>query len=154
MNIDTGTPKMIARKEGGIGWMTFNQPEKRNAVSFAMWQAIPKIMADFEADPAGTRHRPDRRGRQERLCRAPTSPNSRRSAAAEESVRIYNAASEAAKRELIAHASKPTISMIRGFCVGGGMAVALTTDMRICTDDSMFAVPAAKLGLGYRLSRA
>ena len=49
--MDTGTTKMIAKKEGGIGWMIFNQPEKHNAVSYAMWQAVPRIMADFEADP-------------------------------------------------------------------------------------------------------
>ena len=50
--MDLGTTKMIARKEGGIGWMIFNQPEKHNAVSYEMWRAVPKIMADFEADPA------------------------------------------------------------------------------------------------------
>src|SRR6476646_7285034 len=50
--MDLGTTKMIARKEGGIGWMIFNQPEKHNAVSYEMWLAVPKIMADFEADPA------------------------------------------------------------------------------------------------------
>ena len=49
--MDTGTPKIIAKKGGGIGWLIFNQPEKHNAMSFAMWQAIPKVMADFEADP-------------------------------------------------------------------------------------------------------
>ena len=52
MELDTGTPKMIARKEGGIGWMIFNQPEKHNAVSYEMWLAVPKIIAAFEADPA------------------------------------------------------------------------------------------------------
>ena len=49
--MDLGTTKMIARSEGGIGWMIFNQPEKHNAVSFDMWLAVPKIIAAFEADP-------------------------------------------------------------------------------------------------------
>ena len=49
--MDLGTTKMIARKEGGIGWMIFNQPEKHNAVSLEMWAAVPKIVAAFEADP-------------------------------------------------------------------------------------------------------
>ena len=49
--MDLGTTKMIARKEGGIGWMIFNQPEKHNAVSYEMWLAVPKIIAAFEADP-------------------------------------------------------------------------------------------------------
>ena len=50
--MDLGTTKMIARKEGGIGWMIFNQPEKHNAVSYEMWLAVPKIIAAFEAYPA------------------------------------------------------------------------------------------------------
>ena len=49
--MDFGTTKMIAKKEGGIGWMFFNQPEKRNAVSYEMWVAIPKIIESFENDP-------------------------------------------------------------------------------------------------------
>ena len=49
--MDFGTTRMIARKEGGIGWMIFNQPEKHNAVTLDMWAAIPRIIADFDADP-------------------------------------------------------------------------------------------------------
>ena len=49
--MDFGTTKMIARKEGGIGWMIFNQPEKHNAVSYDMWLAVPRIIAAFEEDP-------------------------------------------------------------------------------------------------------
>ena len=44
---------------------------------------------------------------------------------------------------------KPTIAMIRGYCIGGGMGLATCCDLRICTEGSKFAVPAAKLGLGY-----
>jgi enoyl-CoA hydratase/carnithine racemase len=150
MNIDTGTPKMLARKEGGIGWMTFNQPEKRNAVSFAMWQAIPRIMADFEADPAVRVIVLTGAGDKAFVSGADISEFEEKRGS-QEAIAAYNAASEAAS-EAIAQATKPTISMIRGFCVGGGMSVALTTDLRICTDDSVFAVPAAKLGLGYRFS--
>ena len=47
--MDIGTTKMIARTQGGIGWMIFNQPEKHNAVSYEMWLAVPKIMAAFES---------------------------------------------------------------------------------------------------------
>jgi enoyl-CoA hydratase/carnithine racemase len=150
MDLDFGTPKMIARKDGGIGWMIFNQPEKRNAVSFAMWQAIPKIIAAYEADPdirvivlAGA-------GDKAFVSGADISEFEEKRGS-EEAVKVYNAASEAAS-EAISKATKPTISMIRGVCVGGGTAVALTTDIRICGHDSIFAVPAAKLGLGYRFS--
>ena len=48
----------------------------------------------------------------------------------------------------------PTIAMVRGYCIGGGTAVAVCCDLRICTENAKFGVPAAKLGLGYGLNRA
>ena len=145
--MDTGTPKMIARKESGIGWMVFNQPEKRNAVSYDMWVAIPKIMADFEADPEVRVIVLSGAGGKAFVSGADISEfeDKRGTPGA---IKIYNDAGDIANAALL-HATKPTISMIRGFCVGGGMGIALTTDLRICSDDSRFAVPAAKLGLGY-----
>jgi enoyl-CoA hydratase len=146
--VDIGTTKMIARKDGNIGWMIFNQPEKHNAVSYEMWLAVPKIMAAFEADPevrvivlAGA-------GERAFVSGADISEfESKRGAA--EAVKAYDEAGEAANVALTG-ASKPTIAMIRGICIGGGLGIALTTDLRICSDNSVFAVPAARLGLGYR----
>jgi len=146
--VDSGTPKMIARKEGGIGWMIFNQPEKHNAVSYAMWQAVPRIMAAFEADAevrvivlAGA-------GEKAFVSGADISEFEQKRSA-EENIKVYDAAGEAAQRALI-EATKPTIAMIRGICIGGGLAIALNTDLRIGSDNSVFAVPAARLGLGYK----
>jgi enoyl-CoA hydratase/carnithine racemase len=68
---------------------------------------------------------------------------------AEEGIKLYDAAGEAAQSAII-NASKPTIAKIRGICIGGGLAIALNTDVRIASDNSVFAVPAARLGLGYR----
>lgn len=145
--MDYGTTKMIVRKENGIGWMIFNQPEKRNAVSFDMWTAIPKIIADFEADPAVRVIILTGAGGKAFVSGADISEFEEKRSS-EEAVAIYNAAGEGA-REAINAATKPTIAMIRGVCVGGGVAVALTTDIRLCSSDSIFAVPAARLGLGY-----
>lgn len=146
--MDLDTKKMIARKEGGIGWMIFNQPEKHNAMSYEMWRAVPQIMAEFEGDPevrvivlAGA-------GEKAFVSGADISEfETKRSA--EENIKIYDAAGEAAQRALI-EAAKPTIAMIRGICIGGGLAIALNTDVRICSANSVFAVPAARLGLGYK----
>ena len=44
--------KMISRKDGGVGWMIFNNPERHNAISLEMWEAALEIMADFSADPS------------------------------------------------------------------------------------------------------
>lgn len=146
--LDTGTPKLIARKENGIGWVIFNQPEKRNAVSFAMWQALPKVIADYEADPAVRVIILTGAGDKAFVSGADISEFEEKRSS-EEAVKIYNAAGDHAS-EVISNATKPTIAMIRGLCVGGGVALSLTTDIRICGTDSYFAVPAAKLGLGYR----
>src|SRR5262245_56170596 len=146
--MDLGTTKMIARKEGGIGWMIFNQPEKHNAVSYAMWQAVPKIMAAFEADPEVRVIVLTGAGEKAFVSGADISEFEEKRSA-EDSIKVYDAAGEAAQRSLI-EAEKPTIAMIRGICIGGGLAIALNTDIRICSANSVFAVPAARLGLGYK----
>jgi enoyl-CoA hydratase/carnithine racemase len=147
LDLDLGTTKMIARKEGGVGWMIFNQPEKHNAVAYEMWQAIPKIIADFEADPAVRVIVLTGAGEKAFVSGADISEFEKKRSA-EDSIKIYDAAGEAAQLAII-NANKPTISMIRGICIGGGLAIALNTDMRICSANSVFAVPAARLGLGY-----
>ena len=69
----------------------------------------------------------------------------------EEAVREYNAASDRASIAL-REFPKPTIAMIRGYCIGGGTGLAVGCDIRIAADDARFAIPAGKLGLGYRYS--
>jgi enoyl-CoA hydratase/carnithine racemase len=148
--MDTGTTRMIARREDGIGWMIFNQPDKLNAVSYDMWVAVPKIIADYEADPdvrvivlAGA-------GDKAFISGADISEFEQKRGTAD-AIKVYNEAGDQANAALI-KASKPTIAMIRGYCIGGGLGIAMTTDLRICGDTSTFAVPAAKLGLGYAYS--
>jgi enoyl-CoA hydratase/carnithine racemase len=146
--MDVGTTKMIAKKEGGIGWMIFNQPEKRNAVSFEMWVAIPKIIKAFEEDPEVRGIVLMGAGDKAFVSGADISEFEKKRSSAED-VKIYNAAGDEAAA-VIQAATKPTIAMIRGICIGGGLGMALNTDIRIASDDSVFAVPAARLGLGYR----
>jgi enoyl-CoA hydratase/carnithine racemase len=145
--MDLGVEKLIGRKEGQVGWMIFNNPERRNAVSLDMWRAIPEVIAAFEADPevrvvvfTGAGERAFVSGADISQFEA-----ERNDAAAEAR---YSSASAAANIAM-AGLSKPSIAMIRGFCIGGGLAVALTCDLRICTEDARFAIPAARLGLGY-----
>jgi len=139
---------MIARSEGGIGWMIFNQPEKHNAVSYEMWLAVPKIIAAFEADPAVRVIVLTGAGEKAFVSGADISEFEKKRDNAE-AIKVYDEAGNAAHAALNA-ALKPTIAMIRGICIGGGLAIALSTDLRICASDSVFAVPAARLGLGYR----
>jgi enoyl-CoA hydratase/carnithine racemase len=139
---------MIVKKEGGIGWMIFNNPARHNAVSMAMWEAVPVILADFAKDPevrvvilAGA-------GEKAFVSGADISEFKEARSSAEASQK-YNAAADAASVAL-KDCPKPTIAMIRGYCYGGGVGIAIGCDIRIASDDSAYSIPAAKLGVGYR----
>ena len=141
------TDKMIAEKDGPIGWITFNNPERRNAVSMAMWEALADIVRDYENDKAIRVIVLKGAGDQAFVSGADISEfEEKRSSPA--TTHIYNQASGRANDELM-RAGKPTIAMIRGYCIGGGVSVALSCDMRIAAEGAKFGVPAAKLGLGY-----
>ena len=145
--MDLGTDRMIARKEGGIGWMIFNAPDRRNAVSFAMWQAIPKILKAFSEDDEVRVIVMRGEGGKAFVSGADISEFAEKRNTPEQVV-SYNDATEAAHAAMDG-LEKPFIAMIQGFCIGGGLATALDADIRIASDDSKFGVPAAKLGLGY-----
>jgi enoyl-CoA hydratase len=145
--METGTERLIGRKDGAIGWMIFNNPERRNAISADMWQAIPAVMEAFDADPEIRTVVFTGAGDKAFISGADISQfESNRSDAAANAV--YSSDSGAATAAML-RLSKPSIAMIRGYCIGGGLATALTCDLRICADDARFAIPAARLGLGY-----
>jgi len=141
------TDRMIARKDGVVGWMTFNNPERHNAMSTDMWEAVSTIMADFEADPAVRVIVLTGAGEKAFVSGADISQFDKVRSNVEEAAR-YDAMSARAN-DAIAQASKPTIAMVRGYCIGGGLGVALRCDLRIAAEGSQFGIPAAKLGLGY-----
>jgi enoyl-CoA hydratase/carnithine racemase len=141
------TEKLLLQKDGPIGWIVFNQPEKRNAVSQEMWQAMPEYVADLSADPAIRVVILRGAGEAAFVAGADISQfkDRRRNAADEEEYRrISGAGSEA-----LARLGKPLVAMIHGFCIGGGVSIAITCDLRIAADDARFGIPAARLGLGY-----
>ncbi|RAI39458.1 enoyl-CoA hydratase [Rhodoplanes roseus] len=143
----TYTDKMLARVEDGIGTMTFNNPERHNAVSLEMWEAAGSILEDFASNPAVRVVVLTGAGGKAFVSGADIS-KFEDERASEEAYNRYNAAVDRASTLLAEH-PKPTIAMIRGWCLGGGVGLATCCDLRICSDTSRFAVPAAKLGLGY-----
>jgi enoyl-CoA hydratase len=143
----TATEKMIARKDGGIGWMLFNNPKRHNAVSVEMWEAVPPILADFVHDEAVRVVVIAGVGGKAFISGADISEFSEKRGSREATL-AYNALVEKAS-DAILSCAKPTIAMIQGYCIGGGLAVSLCCDLRIASDNSRFGVPAAKLGLGY-----
>ena len=144
------TERLIEKKDGAIGWMVFNNPERRNAVSLDMWQAIPSILENFEKDPAIRVVVLAGAGDKAFVSGADISQFEKQRSS-EEAVKHYEAVGEAAQAAL-AGCEKPVIGMIHGYCIGGGLNIALLCDLRIAADDARFAIPAAKLGLGYRAS--
>ncbi|WP_119421133.1 enoyl-CoA hydratase [Desertibaculum subflavum] len=145
--MDTGTTRMIARKEGAVGWMIFNNPERHNAVSYDMWLAVPKILDAYAADPEVRCVVLEGAGDKAFVSGADISEfGDKRSG---DGARLYNEATDKATRA-IKQFAKPTITKIKGYCIGGGLGIAIATDLRIAAKGSRFAVPAAKLGLGYR----
>lgn len=144
------TPRMIARKDGAIGWMIFNNPERLNAVSLDMWEAVPAIVSEFEADPEIRVIVLTGAGDKAFVAGADISQfGETRSSAA--GVQSYEDATTVAF-ETIAHADRPTIAMIDGYCIGGGLGIALSCDLRFAAEGSTFGIPAAKLGLAYGAS--
>jgi len=144
------TDKMIAKKDGGIGWMIFNNPERHNAVSLEMWQAAVEIANDFTADPAVRVVIVTGAGGKAFISGADIS-RFEKERSSEAGMKRYGTITNEAF-EVMARLPKPTIAMIRGYCIGGGLAFAICCDLRICTEGSKFGIPAAKLGLGYGYS--
>jgi enoyl-CoA hydratase/carnithine racemase len=139
--------KILQSVDGGIGIVVFNNPEKRNAMSLEMWEGLGNALTELR-DDAGVRVVVlVGAGDKAFVSGADISQFEKNRHNAEASAE-YSRRSEA-QRALLANYPKPTISCIRGFCLGGGMQVAMLTDMRFSAENSQFGIPAAKLGIAY-----
>ena len=140
--------RISSRREGALGWLVFDNPERRNAVSVEMWQALPGVLQDFAADAAIRVVVLTGAGDKAFISGADISQFEKERASAE-AVQRYDEIGERAQAAL-AGFDKPVIAMIRGYCLGGGLNVANLCDLRIAAEDARFGIPAARLGLGYR----
>jgi enoyl-CoA hydratase/carnithine racemase len=141
------TGKMLARREGAVGHMIFNNPEKQNAVSLEMWEAAERILADFEADPAVRVLVLSGAGGRSFISGADISEFEKARGTAEAQAH-YNARTRAVYARIEAF-PKPVVAMIHGYCIGGGLNLACCCDIRVASDKASFGMPAAKLALGY-----
>jgi enoyl-CoA hydratase len=139
--------KILQRIVDGVGVVTFNNPEKRNAMSLEMWEGFGQALIELRDNPEVRVVILTGAGDKAFVSGADISQfeKSRHNAEASEE---YSRKS-AAQRALLADYPKPTIACIRGYCLGGGMQVAMLADIRIAADDSQFGIPAAKLGIAY-----
>lgn len=141
------TDHLLAHVEDGVGWLVFNNPERLNAVNFAMKQAIPAVVEQFEADDdvrvvviSGSGERAFVSGADV------TEFGERRSTP--EAIRIYDQVTNRMWNSL-RDLKKPLIALIRGFALGGGLEMALRADMRIAAENAQLGIPAVKIGLGF-----
>ncbi len=139
--------KILQDVAAGVGIITFNNPEKRNAMSLDMWEGLGQALTEL-------RDNDDVRvvvlvGAGEKACVSGADisqfEKTRHNAQASEDY----ARRSAAQRALLGDYPKPTIACIRGFCLGGGMQVAMLSDIRLAAEYSQFGIPAAKLGIAY-----
>ena len=129
------------------GWLVFNQPEKRNALSLDMWQAMgDALYALIDSDDVRVIVLRGAGGKAF-VSGADISEFDRVRANAEQKASYGEIAGRATKA--LQTCPKPVVAMIEGFCIGGGLATALGADVRIATSDSTFGIPAGRLGLGY-----
>jgi enoyl-CoA hydratase len=141
---------LLMEKDGPIGWLIFNRPDKRNAVGIETWQLMPDYVKALGSDDAIRVVILRGAGDKAFVAGADISQfkDRRRNMEDEAEYRRIGARG----REALASLTKPLLAMIHGYCVGGGVGIAIGCDMRIASDDARFGIPAARLGLGYHYS--
>jgi enoyl-CoA hydratase len=140
---------LLVEKRGAIGWIVFNQPAKRNAINNAMWKGIPAAMRQFDADDE-VRCVAFRGAGDEAFSAGADISEFQKIRAERESVSQYDGLLDEVLHA-IQDSRKPSLAMIHGFCMGGGLEIALACDLRYCGESAQFAIPAAKLGLAYNV---
>ena len=144
------TEKMLSRVKDGVGYITFNNPEKHNAVSIEMWDSLEQILDGFRSSKDIRVIVLNGAGGKAFVSGADISKFDKERSS-KEAVLSYNKRTQKVYENLETF-PKPTIAMIDGYCIGGGLNLAVCCDIRICSEKSKFAMPAAKLSLGYPFS--
>ncbi len=139
--------KILGGREGQVGRLILNNPERHNALSLAMWEGGADLVEEMATDPETRLLVISGAGGKAFAAGADISKfeEERSTPEAVEHYKQTNSRFYAA----VTNFPKPVIAKINGYCIGGGLALAICCDIRICEERSKFAVPAAKLGLGY-----
>ena len=142
------TTKMIAEEDGHIGWMIYNNPDRHNAMSMEMQEAVPVILEAFQRDDNVRIVVMRGAGDRAFISGADISEFETKRSTPEARAQFDEAMGRAGTA--FARLEKPLIAMIHGYCMGGGLATAMQADIRIASDGAQFGIPAARLGLGYQ----
>ncbi len=150
VSFPSSTERVKAWLEGQVLHIRFNNPAKHNALSVDMWEAVPLLLAKAEKDDNVRMVVFSGEGGKAFVSGADIS-QFEDMRAMKEAVKRYEQLAEAALQGIYEF-SKPTVACIRGYCIGGGVNVAISCDIRVASSDSVFSIPATRLGLGYRFS--
>ncbi len=143
---DEKNPELRLERDGGLAVLVIDNPARLNALTSLMWAAIPRLIGAAEADPEVRVI--VLKGAGGKAFSAGADISEFDSARTGDAAKAYDALNHAAFEALLG-ARKPTLAMIEGFCLGGGLGIAACCDLRIANEAATFAIPAAKLGLGY-----
>jgi len=142
--------QILSRRQGPLGHLIFNNPERHNAVSLAMWKRAGEVLEEFSRDDAVRVIIVSGAGGKAFISGADISKFEEERST--DDARAAYERTSGRTRAILSEMEKPTIAMIQGWCLGGGLALAASCDLRICTDTAKFGIPAAKLGIGYGFS--
>jgi enoyl-CoA hydratase/carnithine racemase len=140
-------PDLIIKREGGVGWIVFSNPARFNAMTHDMWKTLPQALTAFEQD-AGVRVIVLAGDGEKAFVSGADISQFEEQRASEQARAEYNRAVEAAYVAPLL-CSKPVVAKIRGICMGGGLGLAAACDLRFASDEAVFRMPAARLGIGY-----
>jgi enoyl-CoA hydratase/carnithine racemase len=141
--------KLTVDKRGAVGWIVFDSPAKRNAINGAMWRGIPEAMAQLDADRE-VRCVAFRGAGTEAFSAGADISEFEKIRSQDSAVAEYDGLLDRVLHS-IQDSRKPSVAMIHGFCMGGGLEIALACDLRYCSEGAQFGIPAAKLGLAYNV---
>ena len=146
MTAAANTPQLNMTITGSVAWILISNPERTNAMTAGMWDALPGLLAT--ADAADDVRVIALRGAGTRAFSAGADISQFKSERTGEAAKGYDRLNHRAFTALL-EVRKPTIAMVHGFCLGGGLGIAACCDLRYADELSQFAIPAAKLGIGY-----
>jgi enoyl-CoA hydratase/carnithine racemase len=141
-----GDVPLVVSRDGHVAVLTIDRPEKRNAMTAAMWAALPGVLAALAGDPEVRALVVTGAGPS--FCAGADISDLLSGADPDDpmaDVRRDNLAAQAALREF----PKPTVAMIRGHCIGGGVEIAASCDLRFADPTAVFGVTPAKVGIVY-----
>jgi enoyl-CoA hydratase/carnithine racemase len=134
-SVPTSTPEIVATVTDGVGWIVLNRPEKHNALSPAMFGSLAQLADAWNQD--------------DEVRVVAIRGAGERAFASGADIGELTPTSGGGARVTTLAIGKPVVAMIHGYCIGGGLMLAMEADLRICTPDAVFGIPAARLGAGY-----